>query len=149
MLKLIIGGVVLFGLCACGSGGEDSAVHHHGSGIPADANFSNEAVTEGGTWTVTYQTTPEAIALSENFSLLVSVSTEEGPADGASLALEGSMPAHDHAMNTDPIVTPNGDGTFTVDGMLFHMTGHWRIDVNIESPGQPAERAWFDITCCS
>ena len=134
----------------CASDGKDTAHHHHNhSDIPADANFSQEATTEGGTWALSYQTVPEVIELSENFSVVVSVRTEDGLDTEAKLNLLATMPAHDHAMNTEPIVTPNGDGTFDVGGMLFHMTGHWRIDVSVESPDKPAERAWFDTICCS
>ena len=50
---------------------------------------------------------------------MVSVSTEDGLDTEATLNLLATMPTHDHAMNTEPIVTPNGDGTFDVDGMLF------------------------------
>lgn len=133
----------------CSSGGKDSAGHHPHTEHPADANFSQEATTQGGTWVLSFQTIPEEVELSENFSMIVSVSIDDGLDAEASLNLLATMPAHDHAMNTDPAVTANGDGTFNVDGMLFHMTGHWRIDVNVESPDRPAERAWFDTICCS
>ena len=139
-------------LTGCASTDEDTSEHHHhhhgGTEIPEDANFSTEAVTEGETWTLRYETRPETIELSENFALTVSVSDGNGPAADVDLDIDATMPAHNHGMNTAATVTANGDGSFTVEGMQFHMTGHWRIHANVQTADQPEEYAWFDVTCC-
>ena len=37
------------------------------------------------------------------------------------------MPAHQHGLNYAPEVSALGDGTFRVDGLLFHMPGLWEL----------------------
>ena len=143
--------MMAFGLACSPSDGDSGGHEHHhtgGSTIPDDANFSGTATTDGGTWTVTYSTRPEPIALSENFDLTVTVTDAEGPARNAALELAATMPDHNHGMNTDPTVTTHEDGTFTVQGMQFHMTGWWRIHADVSTPDLPSESAWFDVTCC-
>jgi hypothetical protein len=39
-------------------------------------------------------------------------------------------------MYTNPTVTSNGDGTYTVEGMLFHMEMHWQIRVQVTRAGK-------------
>ena len=142
----------LMGLFGCGSEPKDTASdeHHHGSGsaVLEDANFSTEATTEGGTWTLSYETDPNPVPLSENFSMTVTVHDADGRAENATLDIDATMPAHNHGMNTEAAVTSLGDGTFEIDGLQFHMTGHWRIHANVDGPEQPEEYAWFDVTCC-
>jgi hypothetical protein len=124
--------------------------HHHGGDDTAieDGNFTTEATTEGSTWTLQYASDPDPIVLSENFALNVNVSNAEGPASDAALTFDATMPAHEHGMNTEASVTSNGNGSFTVTGMQFHMTGHWRLHANVSSDGQAEEYAWFDVICC-
>ncbi len=61
------------------------------------------------------------------FSLTVQFCDGEGPQD---IQVDALMPAHQHGMNYDPVVSAQGQGTYRVDGMLFHMPGHWEIRVD-------------------
>ncbi|MGB0639162.1 MAG: FixH family protein [Myxococcota bacterium] len=124
--------------------------HHHGGDDTAieDGNFTTEATTEGSTWTLQYESVPSPIVLSENFSLNIDVINSEGPATDATLTFDATMPAHDHGMNTEASVSSNGDGSFAVTGMQFHMTGHWRLHATVSAEGQSEEYAWFDVICC-
>ena len=133
----------------CGSEDDDTAGHpHHGGDEPEDVNYTTEATTDGGTWTLTYTAVPDPIVLSDNFSLMVTVSDANDLDATASLTINATMPAHNHGMNTEAVVRANGDGTFAVDGLQFHMSGRWRIDALVSAPDRPEESAWFDINCC-
>ena len=133
----------------CGSSSNDTGTHHHGGSAPTeDTNYTTQAQTDGGTWTVTYTPVPDPIVLSDNFSLLVTVSDSDDLDATASLTINATMPAHNHGMNTEAVVTANGDGTFAVDGLQFHMSGRWRVDALVSSPNRLEESAWFDIDCC-
>ena len=44
--------------------------------------------------------------------------------------IDASMPAHNHGMNYRPAVDEGNDGLLRISGMLFHMPGLWRIDVD-------------------
>ena len=65
----------------------------------------------------------------------------------AELSIDASMPEHQHGMNTVPVAAPNGDGTFFVEGMLFHMTGYWEISAEV-THGDTTETATFPTQCC-
>jgi hypothetical protein len=95
---------------------------------------------------------PVAAVFAEDSELRVSYSTPAGPpeinrihswilhlesADGvpvenANIEVIGGMPEHDHGLPTQPRVTEElGNGDYRLDGMRFHMRGHWEITVTV------------------
>ena len=68
-------------------------------------------------------------------SWVVRVQTRDGaPVLSADIAIRGGMPAHDHGLPTRPESTRNlGEGRYLVEGMRFHMTGHWEVVLRIDS----------------
>jgi len=59
------------------------------------------------------------------------------PITTASIAISGGMPAHGHALPTQPEVSQNlGDGQYLVEGMLFNMSGQWLLRINIAAEGK-------------
>ena len=66
---------------------------------------------------------------------------------GAQLELSATMPEHNHGMNTRPPVTEVGEGEYRVDGMQFHMSGHWQMEFRIVSE-DTVELATFHTVCC-
>ena len=63
------------------------------------------------------------------------------------LTVDAGMPEHGHGMNTIPMTTANGDGSFVTDGMLFHMPGEWTIDM-IVTQGELEDAVSFEVVCC-
>ena len=63
------------------------------------------------------------------------VETEDGePVTGATIEVEGGMPAHDHGLPTAPRVTEElGDGDYRLDGVRFHMGGQWELVFRIRA----------------
>jgi hypothetical protein len=61
------------------------------------------------------------------------------------VAVDAAMPAHRHGMNTSPKVIANADGSFTVKGMLLHMSGDWELYFDI-TRGGITERAQLAVT---
>ena len=105
--------------------------------------------TDGGTYVVDWQTTPETIPLNETFSIDVSVTLSDGAvADDVNLEVNAVMPAHGHGMDVEPSVSGGEDGAFTVDGMLLHMSGEWLLTFTVEPEGAPAETASVELQCC-
>ena len=52
------------------------------------------------------------------------------------ITVDGGMPAHNHGLPTQPRVTQNlGEGCYKVEGLRFHMQGHWEMKIGIESGG--------------
>ena len=68
------------------------------------------------------------VPLSQPFSLRFTVCGEV-PVTG--IQVDAMMPAHQHGMNYDPLVTDLGHGAFDVHGMLFHMPGIWEVRFDI------------------
>jgi hypothetical protein len=59
------------------------------------------------------------------------------PAEQASIAITGGMPAHNHGLATMPQITPTDTpGIYVLDGMRFHMPGEWELLLQIEWQGQ-------------
>jgi hypothetical protein len=108
---------------------------HHGSA-------SND-----GTYYVAYLPDPDPIPLNQMFSLHVWVYAAADRSEvlpNVRLLADAAMPEHDHGMNTTPRVRANPDGSFTVEGMLFHMPGHWELYLDVARDGI-TERAQFDV----
>ncbi len=90
------------------------------------------------------------VPLSEEFDLWVEVEAAGGdhaPAVGAQITVTADMPAHGHGMNQEPTVTANGDGSFLAAGMLFHMSGHWEVIIDL-SEGGSTDSARLPLPCC-
>ena len=47
------------------------------------------------------------------------------------LEIDAGMKAHNHGMNTKPIIESLGSGRFKVKGMLFHMSGEWFLSFKV------------------
>ena len=147
-----LGGLFLFSAC----GGDphphhedhhhDDAHHHgeHGEG-PRTVLTVNEL------YQVTYEPDPDPIPHNESFSVEVSITEPLEPHDpvtGVTLSrVDALMPSHGHGMNTVTSVESLGDGRFQVEGFLFHMGGHWHLEVDVDGPvGE--DRAVFHLECC-
>ncbi|KAA3611828.1 MAG: hypothetical protein DWQ01_07010 [Planctomycetota bacterium] len=78
--------------------------------------------------------------LNRHFSLQVLV---PGPAP-EKVVVDADMPAHRHGMLTQPVLTPQEEGRYRVDGMLLHMPGAWVITVDVTRNGV-VERSEFPL----
>lgn len=98
------------------------------------------------TYRVAFTPKPSPIPMNEPFTLDVVVlgEAEAGIGKNLKLDVDAAMPEHQHGMNTRPRVQTSGDGRFLVEGMLFHMPGHWELYFDI-TDGAVSERAQFDI----
>ena len=131
--------LLLTGICLLLAGGVSAC------GGPADAPAAKTVVSNGGTYSVSFETTPAAIPMNEPFTVVFRVSPKSGGAPGEpKVEIDARMPAHGHGMNRVPKVTRLADGTVKAEGLLFHMPGHWELYVDI-TQGGVTERAQFDV----
>ena len=48
----------------------------------------------------------------------------------------GGMPEHDHGLPTQPEVTTRlDDGDYLLEGVRFHMQGHWQLQIELQYAG--------------
>ena len=109
-----------------------------------------EAETDDGHFYVTWEWDSESDpAVGDVFSIVVSVydvdQTELQAT--AELTFEGSMPTMGHGMDEDPVITPNGDGTFAVTNIAFNMAGQWQFDF-VVTVGMMTDTVSFRVDCC-
>jgi hypothetical protein len=101
-----------------------------------------------GTYWVSFQPMPDPIPLNQPFTMSVAVydgADHTKPISDSTVSIDARMPAHNHGMNLEPQVTATGDGTAKVDGMLFHMAGHWELYIDVIRDAD-VERTTFDVT---
>ncbi|HSR70564.1 MAG TPA: FixH family protein [Acidobacteriota bacterium] len=95
---------------------------------------------------VSYRTRPHPLPLNQRFAMEIEVAPRPGrqPGQVRAVSVHAQMPAHNHGMYVRPKVLSQSDGLYRVEGMLFHMAGHWKLNVDIEH-GPFVERAVFDV----
>ena len=151
MVRLCIG-LLLLSFAGCGkdaveTNAEDEHEHgdhaHHGdTDLPDDFDPATEVEAQSGI-IVSYVSDPSPIPESAEFAVTFSLSA------GSLAEADATMPTHGgHGMNVLPIVTDNGDGTYTAEPFEFHMPGYWVIHAIIADEEGNEERVDFDVDCC-
>jgi hypothetical protein len=74
----------------------------------------------------------------EPFSMQVAI-CDDNRATTDELYIDAIMPAHGHGMNYLPDVSASAPGVFQIDGMLFHMPGDWKINIELRDSEQRYE----------
>ena len=93
---------------------------------------------------VVYRTVPSKIAVGQHFAVEVRVCGKGARAAPTALRVDADMPEHRHGMNYRARVSPQGDGRYVAEGLLFHMPGHWRLLFDVDGGGR-TERLAADI----
>jgi len=136
------------------SGDDDHNDHddHGDTDIPDDFDNTRELLSNNGLFYAVYEPLTDPIPESTEFSVLV---TLYDPTDQTTVLTEAivsnidsTMPTHGgHGMNVNPVVTDNGDGTWTGSPLKYHMPGYWVLHVEA-TLGSESDRADFEISCC-
>jgi hypothetical protein len=58
--------------------------------------------------------------------------------------LDATMPEHRHGMNYRPRIVALGDGRFRAEGMMFHMSGRWQLEFEVQS-AKGSSRLFDDV----
>ncbi len=82
---------------------------------------------------VTYTVPDHKVELNRMHSWILHIEDASGgKIEGATIAVSGGMPEHDHGLPTEPRVTKDlGGGNYKLEGMRFHMRGRWEIVVTV------------------
>jgi hypothetical protein len=94
---------------------------------------TREGLTLNGAFRIRWESQPSPIPRNQPFTLRVHVAradAPDAPLPDAELEVNALMPEHGHGMNTFPRTTRQPDGSFLVEGLLFHMRGRWDLVFN-------------------
>ena len=116
-----------------------------GCSTPANLDLSLDKSSAAGVYRVALVPPTQAPAINQMHSWKVKLATADGvPVHGAKFLVGGGMPQHGHGLPTQPRVTREmGDGTYSLDGMKFSMTGWWEVKLTIDGP-QGADMVTFN-----
>ena len=105
--------------------------------LPLTDALSDDWVSKRGVYVVSFENSIEPIEINQIHNWVLTITSDGEPVTGATLTITGGMPAHDHGMPTRPRVTEElGGGEYRLDGMRFHMNGHWEISIEIRANGR-------------
>jgi hypothetical protein len=135
----------VFWLAACSPAPVASNPQDTAAAQAANLDLSTTQASAQGLYTITYKSDLDPVAINQLHTWTLHVEDAAGaPLDGATVTVDGGMPAHNHGMPTQPIVSPLGSGDYRVEGMKFQMPGHWTITVVVDAAGQQ-DTATFNL----
>jgi hypothetical protein len=108
------------------------------------AGFPSAGRVESQSYVLGYRTVPPKIEIGKHFSVEATVCPKTGGAAPKSLAVDAQMPEHRHGMNYRAKVSPQGEGRFRADGLMFHMPGRWQFVFDVDEAGK-RERLTKDV----
>ncbi len=113
-------------------------------------NAWHETLSNDGSWRVKWRVLvdgkeSELPIVRRRFTIELSIESTRSPRDlPMSVMVDAQMPEHGHGMNIAPTILLEKSGKCRADGMLFHMSGRWEVDVDIDD-GTTIERAQWNI----
>ena len=111
-----------------------------------DALGTGASRAESARYIVAWRPQPSPITVSRHFALDLVVCPKSGVRVPDTLRVDATMPAHRHGMNYKTSVSGKGGGRYRVEGLMFHMPGHWEFAFDVVT-GDSVERvaARFDV----
>jgi hypothetical protein len=102
-------------------------------GAAAENTSGQSWLAESGRIQLSFSSEVEPLPLNRIHAWTLHLETPDGmPVENASIRVTGGMPAHNHGLPTDPVVTEYlGNGDYRVEGLRFHMQGDWVMAVSI------------------
>ena len=74
---------------------------------------------------------PDPIVVGRPFALLLTLC----PAEAVLQRVDASMPEHRHGMNYRPSLKALGEGRWRAEGLLWHMSGRWELQLDVQLQG--------------
>ena len=113
-------------------------------------NAWQETLGNDGSWRVQWRVLvdgkeSELPIVRRRFTIELNIESTRHPKElPKSVMVDAQMPEHAHGMNVAPTIILEKSGMCRAEGMLFHMSGRWEVDVDIDD-GTTIERAQWNI----
>lgn len=88
----------------------------------------------------------ETYQIGQYHNWVITINDDSGkPVENAKISIDGGMMGHGHGLPSQPVVTKHlKNGDYSIEGMLFNMSGEWTLNFYIQTPTQK-DRVRFDI----
>jgi YtkA-like len=127
---------LVLAVLAAASFGLPPRLARSGDACVADPRPEGDQAVESARYRVAYHTRPERIAVGEHFAIELTVCPRGDTPRPDSVRVDAQMPEHRHGMNYHATVTPQGEGRYRAEGLLFHMPGRWVFIFEVRAAGQ-------------
>lgn len=99
------------------------------------ADGVDPVTSESGLFRITALSQMNPVMINEIHDWTLRIETVDGePVSGATIRVDGGMPAHDHGLPTAPQVTEELEpGLYLLEGVRFNMGGAWVLDLEIDA----------------
>jgi len=87
---------------------------------------------DSGARLVCWRALGDGVPRNRDFTLEVWVFQDGEARAGLDLTVSAWMPEHSHGMLHAPRTRDRGDGSYLVEGMLFHMRGRWELRFQVD-----------------
>lgn len=116
------------------------------TGAEVKKHYEESVVAEGEKGVFTVEMIPPREGLMMGVNSIELILHDAGGSDvpGAEIAVTPWMPEHNHGVSEKPVVTDRGGGAYTVENILFTMTGWWELTVEV-SKGDLSDSAIFNF----
>ena len=89
---------------------------------------------EKGFFRLSYESQLNPIVINQMHSWTLHIVDVDGNAvSDAEISIGGGMPEHNHGLATAPSIKTVGNGNYQLQGLRFHMMGHWELELTISS----------------
>lgn len=85
-----------------------------------------------------------AIPMARPFGLDIQLCEGDAAAKARLAKVDATMPEHRHGMNYRPRISAVGDGRYRVEGLMFHMSGRWQLEFELND-GNQSQRLFHDV----
>jgi YtkA-like len=91
----------------------------------------------GPDYTVAFTPSRWPIPVGQHFGVRLEVCPAAGKPLPTALHIDAEMPQHKHGMNYRASVKSLGKGQFQAEGLMFHMPGQWRFNLELNTAPAP------------
>ena len=103
-----------------------------GDNLPANG----KQILKNPDYTVAFVPSVWPIPVGQHFNVVLQVCSASGKPIPSQLRIDAEMPAHRHGMNYRPTVKDLKEGKYQADGLMFHMPGRWRFNLQLGEGSQ-------------